>query len=339
MPEHPAQGRGLVLGKFMPPHRGHQHLIDFARFYAGTVTVVVGTLPTEPIPGRLRYLWMREAFPDLQVLHLDEDLPQEPAGPDDDRFWAVWRTALLTLCPNPDFVFASEAYGTRLARALGATYVPVNPARDLVPISATAIRADPMAHWDRILPQAHPYFLKRVAIVGPESAGKTRLTGRLSAHYRTVHMAEYAREFLAAHGDSCDDTAQIEAIARGQAAGEDAMARQARRLLFTDTDTLTTVLWSEYFFGRCPGWIVDLVDRRPHDLYLIADVAPFVPDPQRLHPQADTRARFRDRLMAELQARGRRWVLLSGDWDQRFAKACRAVDRLLADPAPPIRRP
>ena len=338
MPEAQLDARGLVLGKFMPPHVGHKYLIDFARGFVRHVTVVVGTLSTEPIPGVLRHRWMCDAFPGLDVLHLQEDLPQAPAGPEDDRFWHLWRTALQRLCPDPGFVFASEAYGQRLAAELSAEFVPVNLSRDLVPISASAIRADPMAHWDRILPEAQPYFVRRVAIVGPESAGKTTLTARLAAHYATTHMSEFARDYLAFHDDRCDDIARIETIARGQAAGEDALACQARRLLFTDTETLTTVLWSEHFFGHCPGWIVDLADRRAHDHYLVADVAPFVADAQRFHPDDATRQRFRDRLINELDRRGRPWTLLSGDWQQRFADACRAVDRLLAERAPPVRR-
>ncbi len=338
MPEVPRKARGLVLGKFMPPHQGHRYLIDFARGFVRDVTVVVGTLPSEPIPGALRHRWMRDAFPGLEILHLPEDLPQAPSGPQDDAFWELWRTALLRLCPDADFVFASETYGPRLATELGAQFVPVNLSRDLVPISASAIRTDPMAHWDRILPEARPYFLKRVAIVGPESAGKTTLTARMALQYATVHMSEFARDYLAFHNDRCGDIGQIETIARGQAAGEDALARQARRVLFTDTDTLTTVLWSEHFFGHCPDWIVDLADRRSHDLYLVADVAPFVADAQRFHPEEATRQRFRDRLIHELDRRGRRWTLLSGSWDQRWAEACQAVDRLLADPSPPVRR-
>ena len=338
MPERPLEVRGLVLGKFLPPHLGHKYLIDFARGFVRHVTVVVGTLSTEPIPGALRYRWMRDAFPGLDVLHLPEDLPQAPAGPEDDAFWDLWRCALRRLCPGPDFVFASERYGQRLATELGATFVPVNLSRDLIPITASAIRADPMAHWDRILPEARPYFLKRVAIVGPESAGKTVLTAALADHYATVHMSEFARDYLAFHGDRCDDIGQIETIARGQAAGEDALARQTRRVLFTDTDTLTTVLWSEHFFGRCPRWIVELADERAHDLYLVADVAPFVADAQRFHPEDATRQRFRDRLINELDRRGRRWTALTGNWEQRFAGACRAIDRMLADHTPPVRR-
>ena len=44
---------GMVLGKFLPPHIGHQYLVDFARNYVDALTVVVGTLKAEPIPGDL----------------------------------------------------------------------------------------------------------------------------------------------------------------------------------------------------------------------------------------------------------------------------------------------
>ncbi|WP_372899661.1 adenylyltransferase/cytidyltransferase family protein, partial [Stieleria sp.] len=50
---------GMVLGKFLPPHLGHAYLVDFARHYVDDLTVVVGTLAAEPIPGARRYEWMR----------------------------------------------------------------------------------------------------------------------------------------------------------------------------------------------------------------------------------------------------------------------------------------
>ena len=38
--------------------------------------------------------------------------------------------------------------------------------------------------------------LRRIAIVGPESTGKSLLSQQLAAHFRTVWVEEYAREFL-----------------------------------------------------------------------------------------------------------------------------------------------
>ena len=79
---------GMVLGKFMPPHRGHIYLCEFARSWSDTLTIVVGSLPDEPIAGALRFEWMRELFPSCRVVHLTDSNPQYPH--DHPDFWAIW---------------------------------------------------------------------------------------------------------------------------------------------------------------------------------------------------------------------------------------------------------
>ena len=44
-------------------------------------------------------------------------------------------------------MFSSEAYGVELARRFHATPVIVDLDRERVPVSGTAVRADPVAHW------------------------------------------------------------------------------------------------------------------------------------------------------------------------------------------------
>ena len=137
----------MILGKFMPPHLGHVYCVEFARRFAERLTVLVCTLDREPIPGRLRYEWMRELFPDCDVRHVTDDVPQEPA--DHPDFWAIWRGLVRReVGGRPDYVFASEPYGVPLAEVLGSTFIPVDVARELVPVSGTAVRADPLANWD-----------------------------------------------------------------------------------------------------------------------------------------------------------------------------------------------
>ena len=60
--------RGFVLGKFMPPHAGHVYLCDFGRAYVDELTILVCSLPDDPIPGELRLQWMREMFPSTRVM-------------------------------------------------------------------------------------------------------------------------------------------------------------------------------------------------------------------------------------------------------------------------------
>jgi HTH-type transcriptional regulator, transcriptional repressor of NAD biosynthesis genes len=319
--------RGMVLGKFLPPHLGHAYLVDFARAYADDLTVVVGTLAREPIPGELRVQWMRELFPTVRVVHLTDENPQYPHEHPD--FWEIWKKSLLRVLPAPpDLVFASEAYGQELAQVLGASFVPVDLARTAVPISGTRVREAPMVNWEFLPRCVRPYFARRVCIFGPESTGKSTLAARLAAHYQTQWVPEYARTLLESRTERA--TAEdMPAIVRGQLASEEALARGANRLLFCDTDALTTAVWSEALFGATDPYVREKADAARYDLTLLTDVdVPFVQDKVRYLP--DERESFFARAEEALRARGRAYVRLRGPWEERFAAACASVDALLA---------
>ena len=318
---------GLVLGKFLPPHKGHQYLIDFARNYVEDLTVVVGTLKAEPIKASLRFQWMKESFPTVRVVHLPDENPQEPH--EHPEFWRIWRDSIRKFIPQgPDYVFASEKYGQRLAKELGSTYVPVDEQRELVPISGSLIRQDPLKHWDYLLPVTRPHFLKRVCIFGPESTGKSTLTKDLARHYNTCHVAEYARTLLIAQNNEFTEE-DFHTIARGHIASEEALALQANRLLFVDTDLLTTTLWSKVFYDHCHQWIEEAARQRQYDLYLVTDVdVPWVADPQRFLPQ--DRQEFLHKCIDLLEELKRPYVLLSGSWKRRFQKACLEINKLIS---------
>ncbi|MBI4423060.1 MAG: AAA family ATPase [Elusimicrobia bacterium] len=326
--------RGLVLGKFLPPHRGHVYLVEFAQRYADRLTVVVGSLKSEPIPGELRCRWLRELFPNVEVLHLADENPQDPS--EDPRFWDIWRASLERVLPaKPDLVFASEPYGLRLAQTLGARFVPVDPARAAVPVSARAIRADPFARWAFLPRCVRPHYAKRVCVFGPESTGKTTLARALAARLSTVWVPEYARAYLEAQGGELA-AGDIPHIARGQRAAEDALARDANRVLVCDTDLLSTVIWSDTLFGSCPDWIRDEARLRRYDLTFLLDVdVPWVRDPVRYLPEQ--RRSFFERCRRELELHGRRYVVLSGPPKERLAEAARQARALLRKP-PRVRR-
>ncbi len=223
-------GHGLVLGKFLPPHAGHQYLIHFAQNFVDRLTVLVCSLPSEPVPGSLRYEWMRELFPHARVVHITDDLPQEPDQ--HPQFWDLWRQTVLAAAGEPiDFVFASEMYGYRLADEVGAKFIPVDLSREVVPVSGTAIRTRPLDNWQFIPECVRPYFVKRVCIFGPESTGKSTLARDLAVHFQTVYVSEFARGLLDPQQGICT-AGDIPLIARGQAAAEDALARQANKVLF-----------------------------------------------------------------------------------------------------------
>jgi HTH-type transcriptional repressor of NAD biosynthesis genes len=321
----------MLLGKFLPPHLGHVYLGEFAARCVDRLTIVVCSLAAEPIPGQLRFGWMRELFPFDHVVHLTDELPQQPS--EHPRFWDLWKASLERVLPGrPDFVFASEDYGRQLAEVLGGTFVPVDRARAAVPASGTAIRTDPMANWDYLPRCVRPYFVKRMCVFGPESTGKSTLARRLADHFKTAWVPEYARTLLESKGGELS-APDMPLIARGQVASEDALARNANRVLICDTDPLTTLIWSETLYGGCDASVREQAEKRTYDLSLLLDVdVPWVADVVRYLPE--DRRGFFDRCEAELARRGRRYVRLSGTWDERFARAVEAVTALIQGPTP-----
>lgn len=288
--------------------------------------VVLFSKPREPIPGALRLAWLRELLPGASVFHVDRD---NKVDFDDPDAWNFWVSAIRDVLPkDPALVFSSEAYGDELARRLRARHVLVDPQRRQVPITATQIRAHPLDHWEYIPPPVRPYFVRRVAILGAESTGKTTLARALADHFQTVWVPEYAREVLATGSLPCTPQDML-LIARGQVALEDRWARQANRLLICDTNLLTTQVWHEHYFGDCPPEIQRLASERTANLYLLCgpDV-PWVSDGLRDSP--NHRQWFHERFQHELAARALPTRLLTGQFDRRLAEAVAAVEALLA---------
>ncbi len=168
----------------------------------------------------------------------------------------------------------------------------------------------------------------RVVLTGSESTGKTALAHRLAARYGTVASREFVREYAIARGNRLgfEDHGPI---ARGQMAAEDAAVAAATRVAFLDTDLVSTVVFCDHYYGRCPAWIADAAAARAGDLYLLMNVdVPWVADParDRGHRREEMHALFRGRLDAmHLPV-----VEIGGDWERRFAAAVRAVGALLA---------
>ncbi|MBI5031020.1 MAG: AAA family ATPase [Chloroflexi bacterium] len=320
---------GLIIGKFMPPHAGHQYLIDYARARVEHLTIIIFTKSHEPIPGHLRVEWLREIAADADMLHVTDEYAVDFNRAD---AWEFWTRSIRQVYPaGPDLLFSSEDYGDELARRLSACHVLVDPERKQVPISSTRVRERPFECWEFISPSVRAYYAKRICILGAESTGKTTLAAALAKHYNTVWVPEYAREYLESSNRPCELSDMVP-IAEGQVRSEDWLARQANRVLICDTNLLATMLWSEHYWGFMPERIRQLADARHYDLYLIADLGvPWIADGLRDSP--NYREWFHARYVSELEKRGQAYVILSGTFEERMQGACHAIDRSLREPA------
>ena len=167
--------RGLVFGKFMPLHRGHQLLIDRALAQTDDVTIVVydseppGAYPPMPLEKRLG--WLERLYPQAEaIVPVADPLRDEPDA-DDPRHAALYAETVRFL-GRFDMVFTSEPSYERFARELGARHVVVDAARELVPISGTRIRENVFEHRGWLDPDVYASLIRKVVLVGTESSGQ-----------------------------------------------------------------------------------------------------------------------------------------------------------------------
>jgi NadR type nicotinamide-nucleotide adenylyltransferase len=315
--------RGLVIGKFLPPHRGHRHLIETAAARCRRLTIIVCGKPTDPIPPELRRAWLAEMFPAAEVMLIDDRYDEN-----DSRVWA--ENTIAWLGRAPDVVFTSEAYGDPYAAHLGCTHVSVDPARGAVACSGTMVRNDPYANWRFIDPPVRGWYARRVCVLGAESTGTTTLARALAEALDTVWVEEYGREYSAdkfASGVTTWTTDEFVAIAREQCRREDEAARRANRVLVCDTNALATRLWHRRYVGGESIEVKCIADSQPCDLYLLTgDEIPFVQDGLRdgEHIRSEMHSWFRQALADQPVA----WIELRGDPDERLTRAVTEVARL-----------
>lgn len=170
--------------------------------------------------------------------------------------------------------------------------------------------------------------IKKIAIVGPESTGKSTITQQLAQHYNTLWVPEYARYYCAALTEPCnlqDETNMF----HGQVALEESILAIAQKeLVFCDTTFLTVKIWSDEVFGETPAIVLNALPQYHYDLYLLMDIdLPWQEDPLRDFPHK--REHFMQVWHKELHALNANYTVVSGQ-ESRLQNAITAVDHFLA---------
>jgi NadR type nicotinamide-nucleotide adenylyltransferase len=162
--------------------------------------------------------------------------------------------------------------------------------------------------------------VRRVAILGTASSGKSTLAAALAARYHTLWVPEYLREFVDTAGRVPVAADQFH-IAATQRAREDEAATQATHYLFCDTTPLMTAVYSRHYFGGIDAQLERLAATHVQDYDITLVTAPDIPwVADGLQRESEAVSVIINRmLLDELAMRGLPYLLVSGDPGQRIS--------------------
>lgn len=317
--------RGLVIGKFYPPHKGHHFLINTALSQTDQVTVIVCEESHETIPGALRAQWIKEVHPTVTVMVINSD----NIDPDDSALWAELTIGWLGF--RPDVVFTSEDYGKAYAYYMNCKHVMVDKPRKTVPISATKVRSNPYKYWEFLEAPVRAYYAKRIVIVGAESSGTTTLAKSLADYYKTIWVPEFGRTYYEGRMNTIKDTPwkseEFAFIAQKQNEMEDELAKYSNKLLIADTDSWATTMWHQRYMGSRSAQVERQIRNRHADLYIVTDVdIPFVQDGTR--DGQHIRTWMHNLFVSELKRLHKPFIIVSGKPIERLKKAVEAIENI-----------
>ncbi len=167
----------------------------------------------------------------------------------------------------------------------------------------------------------------KIAVVGPESTGKSTLCEQLALHYQTVFVPEYARHYFKKKNIDDYSLNELETIYVHQVENEKKVIPTANKFLFCDTTLLTGKIWGLEDFRSVPPFITTNISKVKYDLYLLTnnDVI-WKKDSLRKNP--DNREHIYNRNIEELKLLQANYKVIEGINEQRLTNAIKYIDTL-----------
>ena len=333
---------GMYGGSFDPLHIGHIHdMIRAASMCEELYIMISWCEGRESTSKELRYRWIynnTKHLPNVKILFVkDKAVSKEEYNT--DYYWENGAKDIKNAIGKPiDAVFCgSDYYGTNRFESL---YCPESEViyfdRAEVPISSTEIRFDVYENWQYIPPICRPHYVKRVLVVGGESTGKSTLVQNLSIAYNTNYVREIGRDTCEiAGGEEYMDVNDLYENFLRQKTEEIMQSYHSNKLLFIDTDALTTKFYTQFLLNnqneidKCNALADAITDINKFDLVLFLEpTVEFVQDGTRSEKIAEDRKKYSDQIKELFNAHGIQYYCLSGDYLDRFNEAKKLIKDL-----------
>lgn len=336
---------GFYGGKFLPLHIGHVACIVEA---SGRCDILYVGLSHSQI--RDKQLCQADGFeyiePEKRLQWLDQiasELPNvkvidfEDTDGIDYRSWVDGAKQVSSKIYNDcqseiAIVFGSEnEYKETFERIYpNAMYRLLDADRDRFKISATQIRKlGAFKCWDYIPRICKPYYNKKVVIVGTESCGKSTMVKKLAAYYNTNYVSEFGRTMCERLNTGQPTAEYYPYIAYGHKMQEFEKNEVANKFLFVDTESIVTQFYSQLYANIQYKILYDMAETHQYDLWIFLEPdVEWMDDGLRVHGSIQQRSQNNETLKLMLESNGINYHIVSGNYQERFLKCVRLVDKL-----------
>jgi HTH-type transcriptional repressor of NAD biosynthesis genes len=287
------------------------------------------------IDGRIRYRWIYQLtkhIGNVKIITLEDEAASKAEY--DEKYWQSDADKVKAAVGKPiDVVFCGSDYDENSFwnKCYPDSKLYIFPRND---ISSTEIRKDPYAHWDWIPNIAKLYYVKKVLLMGGESTGKSTLTINLANRFNTNYIDEAGRDISERSGtDMMMLSEDFTEILLQHKLNEIKAIEHSNKVIFEDTDALIT----QFFMGflEDPGIeknkaLSDAIDAlNSYDLILFMEPdVEFVQDGDRSEEIRDNREKYSDQIKDLILSHGKRFVTVSGSYEERYEKAIAEVSKL-----------
>ena len=322
--------KAFVFGKFLPFHKGHEAMINFALSKCDFLTILVCCSDKENIPGTVRSSWIKKTFEnvkkvDVRVFNYSEsELPN--TSETSESVSKIWANIFKMQLPDHSLLITSENYGNFVASFMNIQHIAFDIPRKIFPVSATAVRNDVFTNWKYLPETVKPYLSIKVVILGTECTGKTNLTEKLARHFNCSFVLEAGRDIIANSNSFTFEDLHL--VAKEHARRIDKISLANSPLVIIDTDIHTTKSYSRFTFKKELEISPEIYNSNKANLYLYLNN-------EVEYLQDGTRLSETERNLLDLSHRhvltdyNIKIIEIKGDWDKRFEIAVEQINKLI----------
>ncbi|WP_348666304.1 multifunctional transcriptional regulator/nicotinamide-nucleotide adenylyltransferase/ribosylnicotinamide kinase NadR [Arsenophonus symbiont of Ornithomya chloropus] len=349
--KHPLQSSkiGIIFGKFYPLHTGHIYLIQRACSQLDELYIILchdekydkaifvdSSMSQQPtVSDRLRWLLQTFKYQKNIYIHSFNENGIEPY-PNGWEYWSMeMKKFLIKKNIRPQLIYSGEIKDVQYYKKyFGMEVILIDPDHTFMNITGHQIRKDPFRYWEYIPTEVKPFFVRKVVILGGESSGKSTLVNKLANIFNTTSAWEYGRDYIFSHLGGDERALQYsdyDKIALGHIKYIDFAVKYANKVVFIDTDFITTQAFCQRYEGKSHPFVQALINEYRFDLViLLENNTPWISDGLRSLGSDKERTNFQNLLINLLLKNQVEFVVVnSPDYDVRFLRCIKLVQNLL----------